>query len=109
MYGHAQHGLDGLDYGSAHYWRFRATHPHSVSVIIVDSKSDEPARKEVSSEVSEHKITFIDGGFEHFVIVPEGARSRTDDISIALLASEQLAGQWKHLSLPYKPPCHVRL
>jgi len=104
----SQHGLDGLEYASAHYWRFRPTHPQKVAVVSIDSQADPIVSRVESLELSNNSISLIDGGFaEHWICIPAEARYRRADISIALEAADELASQWRERGFTFKQPYHV--
>lgn len=104
----SQHGLDGLEYASAHYWRFRRTHPQKVAVVSIDSTAMPIVSRVESLELSDTSISLIDGGFsEHWIVVPAAARSKRADLSIALEAADELAGLWRERGFAFKQPYHV--
>ncbi|GAA5908163.1 hypothetical protein JCM5296_000523 [Sporobolomyces johnsonii] len=101
------HSLDGLEYASAHYWRDRALHPQKVSLIQLDSASDSASRID-SLAVSDAHISLLDGGFaEHWIVVPEKARHKKDELRAALEAARTLASKFEERGFESRTPFHV--
>ncbi|GAA5927424.1 hypothetical protein JCM1841_000468 [Sporobolomyces salmonicolor] len=100
------HSLDGLEYASAHYWHDRAFHPQKVSLIQLDSASS--ASRIDSLAISDAHVSLLDGGFaEHWVVVPEKARQKKDELRAALEAAKMLASKFEERGFGSRTPFHV--
>ncbi|GAA6012509.1 hypothetical protein JCM10207_009023 [Rhodosporidiobolus poonsookiae] len=104
------HSLDdGLEYASAYYWRYRPLHPDSpVSVLRIESTTSPGYTLVPSLELSPSHVSVIDGGYaEHWVVVPEQAKGKKDDIRKALEVAKRLSSAWEERGFASRTPYHV--
>ncbi|GAA5823256.1 hypothetical protein JCM11251_007539 [Rhodosporidiobolus azoricus] len=109
------HGLEGLEYASAYYWRYRPDlSPYlRPSVLHFPSSSSDPVLSP-SLTLSPIEISLIDApGYEIWVVIPSLADAKKgtkkEELKRALAAAQEVAGAWKERATGAegKTPVHV--
>ncbi|KAK4052397.1 hypothetical protein OIV83_002199 [Microbotryomycetes sp. JL201] len=94
------HGLDGLEYASAPFWKQRAL--TSLEPVLIEFDSGKALRRD-SFEVSSSIVSLIDGGFgEHWVVVPDQAKDKKLECALAFETADRLADKWTERGLERK-------
>lgn len=71
------------EFFAAQYWRFRPTHRHQLAVLAVDSTSRPKVSRVDSLIVPDSCISVVDGGFELWIICPQGQENNRDSLAVA--------------------------
>jgi hypothetical protein len=99
--------LDEGEYANADFWKFRAQSPIIAPRLwSISDNALQPVIPLFSFDLVSDKVFMYDGIFELFVIVGEEARSRRDDIRLALAAAESVAAA-SAFTRSFPPPLHV--
>ncbi|GJN92429.1 hypothetical protein Rhopal_005459-T1 [Rhodotorula paludigena] len=99
---------DGTEHASANYWRARPHYPLRATLVRLDPSASPPFSLVQTSELSQSHVYLLDGGYaEHWVIVPEQAKGKKDDIRLALDTAAKLSSQWSERGFPSRTPYHV--
>ncbi|KAM0790677.1 hypothetical protein ACM66B_004536 [Microbotryomycetes sp. NB124-2] len=94
------HGLDGLEYANAPYWKHRAW--TSLEPLLLEFDQAKTIGKD-DFDVSLSVVSLIDGGIgDHWVLVPDEAKQKKVEIALALEAAEQLTDKWRERGLMQK-------
>ncbi|GAA6029192.1 hypothetical protein JCM8097_001645 [Rhodosporidiobolus ruineniae] len=102
------HSLDGLEYSSAYYWRYRSLHPQHPLLLRFDSSISPLPTPIPSLDLSLSHVQLLDGGFaEHWVLVPELAKGKKEDIRRAIEAARELSQAWEERDFPARTPYHI--
>lgn len=77
-------------------------------MVRLDSSASPPFSLVQTSELSQSHVYLLDGGYaEHWVIVPQQAKGKKDDIRLALNTAAKLSSQWSERGFPSRTPYHV--